>query len=203
MMKTDLENNPAEFIENVINSYETQIKNIEKVFSTSEAVNDSSHHLFNNLNRSIAELSEERMKLNYKLRENMAKNGSLRKNDYDCLMDEIYQVLNSMENEAKKSFTGYLDDQKAMVKLIRENILALKNKEKQSQKEVIQEFKNELEQIMLVQQRGKELVISNFIKFQNMHNRLTLYLKQLLNKQNAVNCKDIKEFKHILLSEIK
>lgn len=202
MMKTDPEKNPAEFIENVINSYETQIENIEKVFTASEAVNDSSHHLFNDLNRSIAELSIERTDLNSKLRDNMAKNGSLRKNDYDCLMNDVFQVLNHMENEAKESFSYYLNDQKAMVKLIRENIIALKAKEKQSQKEMIGEFKNELENIMATQQRGKDMVISNFIKFQNMHNRLTLYLKQMLDKQNAVMCKDIKEIKMALLNEI-
>jgi hypothetical protein len=96
-----------------------------------------------------------------------------------------------------------LEDQKAMVKLVRKNILALKNKEKQTQKELIREFKKELEQIMLAQQRGKELVITNFIRFQNMHNKLTLHFKQLIGKQKNVNSKDVKELKNILLSEIK
>jgi hypothetical protein len=203
MIETSVEKNPAEFIEDVINSYETQIKNIEALFSTSEAVNDSSHRLFDNLNRSIIELSEERLQLNSKLRDSLAKNGSLRKNDYDTLMDEIFQVLKNLENEAKSSFIGYLEDQKAMVKLVRKNILALKNKEKQTQKELIREFKKELEQIMLAQQRGKELVITNFIRFQNMHNKLTLHFKQLIGKQKNVNSKDVKELKNILLSEIK
>ncbi len=202
MMKTDPENNPAEFIENVINSYETQIENIEKVFTTSEAVNDSSRHLFENLNRSITDLTDERNDLNARLRENMAKNGSLRKNDYDCLMSEVFCALEQMEDDAKKSFSAYLNDQKAMVKLIRDNIIALKSKEKQPQKVMIQEFKNELEKIMTTQQQGKDLVISNFIRFQNMHNRLTLYLKELLDKRNAVNCRDIKEIKLALLNQI-
>ena len=201
MMKSVPESNPAEFIENVINSYENQINNIEAIFSTSEAVNDSSHHLFNELNQSMAQLREERMKLNSQLREKLAKNGSLRKNDYDSFMNGIFQVLDDMENKAKESFTDYLDEQKAMVKLIRENILALKNKEKQTQKELIPEFKKELEQIMVTQQRGKERVISSFLRFQNQHNRLTQHYKQLLSTQTGVNSKDVKEFKNILLSE--
>jgi hypothetical protein len=201
MMKTSTDKNHAEFIEDVINSYETHIKNIEAVFSTSESVNDSSHRLFDNLNRSIIELNEERLQLNSKLRDTLAKNGSLRKNDYDRYMDEIFQVLRNMENEAKNSFSGYLQDQKAMVKMVRENILTLKNKEKQTQKELIREFKKELEQIMLAQQRGKELVITNFIRLQNMHNKLTQHFKQLLNKQKDINSKDVKDLKNILLNE--
>lgn len=200
-MKTTAEKNPAEFIEEVINSYENQIQNIEAVFSTSEAVNDSSHLLFDNLNQTIGDLSQERLQLNCKLRETLAKNGSLRKNDYDSLMEEIFAVLKKLENEAKSSFTNYLKDQKAMVKLVRENILALQNKEKQPQKQLIHEFKSELERIMVEQQRGKVLVILNFIRFQNMHNRLTQHFKQLLSTQTTVNSKDIKEFKNILLSE--
>lgn len=202
MMKTKIEDNPAEFIENVINSYENQIENIEKVFHTSEAVNDSSDHLFQNLNHSIAELSNERASLNSRLRDNMAKNGSMRKNDYDCLMNEVFLVLEELESRAKSSFTSYLDDQKAMVKLIRENIPALKAKESESHKALIHQFKSELEKIMLAQQQGKEMVISDFISFQNMHNRLIMYLKLLLDKQNDVICKDLKDFKQTILNEL-
>jgi hypothetical protein len=202
-MKTTIENNPAEFIENVINSYEKQIDNIETVFSTSEAVNDSSHHLFENLNRSITDLTNERNNLNTRLRENMAKNGSLRKNDYDIMMGEVFQALDMLEAEAKKSFTSYIDEQKAMVKIIRDNILKLKTNQNQSQVDSIRNFKNELEKIVIAQQKGKDLVIENFIRFQNMHNRLTNCLNQMLMKNASVNCKEIKDLKQTFLSEIK
>jgi polyribonucleotide nucleotidyltransferase len=203
MMKTTIENNPAEFIENVINSYEKQIENIETVFNTSEAVNDSSHHLFENLNQSITDLTNERTDLNTRLRDNMARNGSMRKNDYDTLMNEVFQALNKLEDNAKKSFTSYIDEQKAMVKLIRENILKLKSRQDKSQVDSIRNFKSELEKILIAQQKGKDLVIENFIRFQNMHNRLTNCLNQMLTANGSVSCKEIKELKQSLLSEIK
>jgi polyribonucleotide nucleotidyltransferase len=201
-MKTTIENNPAEFIENVINSYEKQIENIETVFNTSEAVNDSSHHLFENLNQSITDLTNERTDLNTRLRDNMARNGSMRKNDYDTLMNEVFQALNKLEDNAKKSFTYYIDEQKAMVKLIRENILKLKSRQDKSQVDSIRNFKSELEKILIAQQKGKLMVIENFIRFQNMHNRLIKTLKQMLMKNTLVNCKEIKELKQSFLSEI-
>ncbi|MCF8350131.1 MAG: hypothetical protein K9H15_03135 [Bacteroidales bacterium] len=202
-MKTNPENDPAKFIENVINSYEKQIKNIETVFNTSEAVNDSSHHLFENLNSSIADLSNERNNLNTRLRENMAKNGSLRKNDYDTLMGDVFKVLSNLEESAKKSFTSYIDDQKTMVKLIRDNILKLKSQQNKTQTGSIVHFKNELEKIMIAQQKGKDLVIENFIRFQNIHNRLINHLNQMLAENRSVNSKEIKDLKQTLLSEIK
>ncbi len=201
MMENPAEKHPSEFIEEVINSYENQIKNIESVFKSSEAVNDSSHHLFINLNQSIADLEAERMQLNDELRDKMARSGSLRKNDYDMLMDDIFQAMKKLEEDAKMSFTNYIEEQKSMVKLVRENIIAIKSLNGNSIKAVISGFKQELERIISAQQKGKEIVISSLIRFQNMHNIFIQHI-QLLSKQERTKSKDIKELKSFILTNM-
>lgn len=201
MMEDPAETHPSEFIEDVINSYENQIKIIESVFKSSEAVNDSSHHLYISLNRSISDLGTERMQLNDELREKMAQSGSLRKNDYDSLMDDIFQAMKNLEEDAKRSFTKYIEEQKAMVKLVRENIVAVKSMKKSPPKDMLKGFKEELERIISAQQKGKEVVIANFTRFQNMHNTFIQHI-QLLSKQSNTKSKDIKELKSFVLNNM-
>jgi len=201
MMEVPAEKHPSEFIIDVINSYENQLKNIETVFKSSEAVNDSSHHLFINLNQSIADLEAERMELNDVLREKMARSGSLRKNDYDMLMDDIFRAMKILEEDAKRSFTNYIEEQKAMVKLVRENIIAIKSMNEKSMKAVIGGFREELERIISAQQKGKEVVKASLIRFQNTHNNYIQHIKRL-SKQERTKSKDIKELKRFIIDII-
>lgn len=201
MMEDPAATHPSEFIEDVINSYENQIKNIESVFKSSEAVSDSSHHLYISINKSISELGSERMQLNDELREKMAQSGSLRKNDYDNLMDDIFQAMKNLEEEAKMSFAKYIEEQKAMVMLVRENIVAIKSMKKSPPKDIIMGFKEELERIISAQQKGKEVVIASFARFQNIHNQFIQHI-QLLSKQEKTKSKDIKELKSFILNNM-
>ena len=201
-MEPDTQTNNTDFIETLLTSFEARIQKIETVFSTSEAVNESSHALMNDFQHSLQDLRKERMQLNTMLRENLAKSGSLRKNDYDCLMDELFLLLDQKEKEAEDQFNRYIEDQKAMVSFLRQGILEIKNTEQNDNKKKIEEFKLELETILKAQQHRKEQAIAKFLEFQNINKKITNNFQQLLDQDVQIFCKDIKNVKKHLLEEL-
>jgi hypothetical protein len=201
-MEPATQTNITDFIETLLTSFEVRIQKIETVFSTSEAVNESSHALMNDFQHSLQDLRKERMQLNTMLRENLAKSGSLRKNDYDCLMDELFLLLDQKEKEAEDQFYRYIEDQKAMALLLRQGILEIKNTEQNDNKKKIEEFKLELETILKAQQQRKEQAIAKFLEFQNINKKITNNFQQLLDQDIQIFCKDIKNVKKHLLEEL-
>jgi len=201
-MEPATQTNITDFIETLLTSFEVRIQKIETVFSTSEAVNESSHALMNDFQHSLQDLRKERMQLNTMLRENLAKSGSLRKNDYDCLMDELFLLLDQKEKEAEDQFYRYIEDQKAMVSFLRQGILEIKNTEQNDNKKKIEEFKLELETILKAQQHRKEQAIAKFLEFQNINKKITNNFQQLLDQDVQIFCKDIKNVKKHLLEEL-
>jgi len=201
-MEPSTQTNDIDFIETLLTSFEARIQKIGTLFSTSESVNESSYALMNDFQHSLQELRKERTQLNTMLRENLAKNGSLRKNDYDILMDDIFLLLDEKEKEAEDQFYRYIEDQKAMARLLRQGILEIKNTEQNNNKEKIEEFKLELETILKAQQHRKECAIAKFREFQNINKKITHNFQQFLNQDVQVFCKDIKNVKKHLLEEL-
>jgi hypothetical protein len=192
----------TDFIETLFTSFEARIQKIENVFITSESVNESSLSLMNDFQHSMQEFRKERMLLNSKLRDNLARGGSLRKNDYDILMDEIFLQLDRKEKEAEEQFYSYIEDQKAMVRFLRQGILEIKNTGLDDNQKKIEDFKLELEAILKTQQQRKEGAIQKFIEFQNIHKNITDNFQKLLNQDVNLFCKDIKKVKKHFLEEI-
>lgn len=192
----------TDFIENLLTSFESRLEKIETVFTSSEAVSESSLTLMNDFHLSLQDLREQRTQLNTMLRENMAKSGSLRKNDYDIMMYDIFFLLNEKEKEAENQFVRYIDDQKAMVRFLRQGIFGINNTEHNDYKEKIKEFKRELDSILNSQHRRKEKAITKFLEFQEIHKKITDKLQKLIDQDLPVSCKDIKNVKKHLLEEL-
>lgn len=201
-MENLTQNGPADFIETVLTSFEERIQKIEAAFSTSEAVYNSSNVLMKDFQQSLTELRNERTQLNTMLRENLAKKGSMRKNDYDCFMDDIFQLLNEKEKEAEDQFCCYIDDQKQMVLFLRQGIFEIKSTEQDDHKEKIAAFKARLDNTLKEQQHRKECAIAKFMEFQHLHKKITSKFQQLLDQDHIVFGQDIKNIKKQLLGEL-
>jgi uncharacterized coiled-coil protein SlyX len=202
-MKTDNENHSTDFIGTLLTSFEERIQKIETTFSSSESLIESSKALLNDFQHSLKKLKKERKTLNNKLRENLAKIGSLRKNDYDTMMGELFLLLEEKEKEAENEFHQYIEYQKTMVNLLRQGVLEIKNIGQNDNKENIKNFKLELETILKVQQEKKEYAIIKFLELQEIHQKITHSFNELINQDSHVFCKDLKNVKKHLLEEIK
>jgi len=201
MNNTDTENIDS-FFEDIITSYETRIQKIQTAFQSSEYITESYHSLFDNVHNTLIDLKKERDILNLKLCESLAKNGSLRKKDYNTMMSSILTSLNEKEKEAEDQFLTFIEAQKEIAQSLKTGLLGIKDLASQDSDQKITIFKEQLSQISKLQEMRKQMVIKTFTDFQIIHSRIMECLKDLLEKGDHVLAKDIKNVKNQLLKEI-
>lgn len=190
------------FFDNIISSYETRIQKIHTAFQSSENILESSHSLFDNVQKSLSNLNEEREILNSKLCENLAKNGSLRKKDYNIMMSVIIEALDNKERSAEKQFLNFIETQKKTAQSLKNTMLSIKDSTSQNNSEKISVIKDQLPQILKSLEEKKDKVMKTFLDFQLIHNKIIDYLEDLLKKGNQIQINDIKSVKNIIIKEI-
>lgn len=190
------------FFDNVINSYESRIKKIQTAFQSSENITESSHVLFDNLHISLTDLKQQRNQLNSKLCETLAKNGSLRKKDYNLMMSGILEAVDKKESEAESQFHAFIEAQKQTAELLKNSLLDIKDITSNNNCEKISIIKEQLSQISILQEMRKDAIMKTFIEFQQLHNRMKGYLEKLLEKGDHILVDDIKKVKYQIIKEI-
>ncbi|MGE4587563.1 MAG: hypothetical protein AB7D05_09495 [Mangrovibacterium sp.] len=201
-METEPVTNANDFIESLIYSYESRIRSIESVFFKSEAITQSSFNLLNDFNNSLKDYKTERNKINSQLQENLARNVSLRKKDYNRMMSDILNKLDEKEREAEKYFCQFIDEQKVMIQLLENGIPEIKNNFHHDNREKINTFRQELNRISRELETKKERVIRQLRDYQYMHQKTIEKLKMLLAKGGQIFIQDVKEVHRDLLSEM-
>ena len=201
-MSTQPELNTDGFFDNIITSYETRIQKIQTAFQSSENITESSHFLFDNVQNSLNELKKERDILNSRLCENLAKNGSVRKKDYNTIMSGILTVLNVKEKEAERQFLSYIEAQKETAQTLKNSLLGIKDITTEDTNDKIITIKKQLSQISSKQEKGKGTVMKTFTDFQQMHKRMIGCLENLLEKGDNILIKDIRKNMNQILEEI-
>jgi hypothetical protein len=201
-MSTQPEFNIDGFFDNIISSYETRIQKIQTAFQSSEKITESSHSLFDNVQNSLSGLKKERDILNSRLCEVLAKNGSLRKKDYNTMMSGILLTLDEKEREAQSQFLNFIEEQKTTAQSLKESLLGIKDITSSDANEKIAIIKEQLSQISNLQETRKETVMKTFLDFQEMHNKMMDYLGSLLAKGDAIQIHDIKKVKDQIIREI-
>jgi len=199
-MKAEI--NTDGFFDNIISSYETRIQKIQTAFQSTENITESSHSLFDNVQNTINELKKERDILNSRLCENLAKNGSIRKKDYNTIMSGILTVLNEKEKEAERQFLNYIEAQKETAQTLKNSLLGIKDITTEDSTDKIITIKKQLSQISNKQEKEKETVMKTFTDFQQMHNRIIGCLENLLEKGDHILIKDIRKNMNQILKEI-
>ena len=158
--------------------------------------------MFDNVHHSLNDLKKEREVLNAKLCEALAKNGSLRKKDYNTMMSGILSALDEKEKEAEHQFLTFIEDQKETAQSLKNSLLGIKDIRSEDAGEKISIIKEQLAEISKLQETRKETVIRTFTDFQQMHNRMKECLEQLLEKGDHLVIQDIKKVKAQIIKEI-
>lgn len=190
------------FFDNIITSYETRIQKIQTAFQSSENITESSHSLFDNVHCSLTGLRKERDILNSKLCETVAKNGSLRKKDYNTMMSGILSALDEKEKEAESQFLIFIEAQKETAQSLKNSLLDIKDITSPDVNKKITLIKEQISQISKLQEMRKETVMKTFMDFQQMHNRMMECLESLLEKGEHILIKDIKKVKDQIIKDI-
>ncbi|MEI8338273.1 MAG: hypothetical protein WCF92_03990 [bacterium] len=184
--------------EDIDNSDNDRILKIQNAFQCSENIKESCHFLVENIENSLDYLKERRTDVSTKLCEALAKKESLRKKDYNAIMNDIYILLDEKENNAKNQFFAFIEDQKIFTQSLKNIILNISEYKKTDSADNNELLKAELLQIAKIQEERKEVVIEILKDFQDIHKKVMAYFESLLEKGNNISIRDIKNAKYLL-----
>ena len=178
--------------EDVVSSYQTRIQSIGTLF-------DSTGRLLEGFQDGLLDTREERGKINAELRENLAKNESLRKKDFDNMMQDILSAQDQREKQVRSLLKDYLNEQREMANALGEGLDKVKNALAKGEAQRVKEFHTSITEMLAEQEQRKQEVSSKLKEFQKNQQEMAKRLKGLLAKGRELRIKDLKS----MLAEFK
>jgi uncharacterized phage infection (PIP) family protein YhgE len=179
-------------VESIISSYEARVQSIGAIF-------DTTHQLLEGFQDSFLDTKQEQEKINTELRENLAKNESLRKKDFDNMMQDILSSQDQREKQVRSLLKDYLNEQREMANALGESLGNVKDALSKGEVQRIKEFQTAITEILAEQEQRKQEVSSKLKEFQKNQQEMAKRLKELLGKGEELRIKDIKS----MLAEFK
>ncbi len=160
--------------EEIVSSYQSRI-------STVAAIIDDTHHL-------LEDYKNKRNEMSSQLKETLAKGESLRKKDFDNMMQDVLFHQDEREKHVKELLKTFFEEQKEVAEIIKKSLTG-------AEKIRIDDFKKMLQDIQ-ARQKVRENEVSVMLKeFQTEYKEMAESLRSLLDKREAIR---IKEFKAML-----
>jgi hypothetical protein len=172
-------------VDQIVSSYETRIQSIGTLF-------DTAHQVVEGFHDSLLDTRDEREKLNGELRENLAKNKSLRRKDFDRLMEGILLTQNEREKEVRNLLNSYLHEQKEMARDLRGSLEKFKDSLAKGEAQRVKEFQEMIKGILVKQDERKDEVTFKLKEFRKEQKVLSSKLRELLTKGRDLRIKDLK-----------
>ncbi len=181
-----------DIVVDIVSSYETRIDSIQSIFETN-------HQIFEGFQDSFFDTKREIEKVNTELRDRFARYGSLRKRDFDTMMQGILSSQDKKEKEVRNLLNNYIHEQKDMINSLRDNFSKIRHALDQGEVERIKESQEMIKRIFTKQEERKKEVTSKLETFQKGQQEMAKRLKNLLTKGREIRLNDLKS----LLEEFK
>jgi hypothetical protein len=179
-------------LESVISSYEARIQSIDVFFETAgRIVKDFQDSLLNT--------RAEREKINNKLRESLARNASLRKKDFDKMINIISSYTEQSEQEVRQLSRKYLGEQAKLMRQLKEGLRKFRDALTEGRVEKVRELQVLIREILSKQNESKNKVTSKLEQFRQGQRQTSKMLNKLLAKGEKLRIRDFKE----MLAEFK
>jgi len=180
-----LEEDMINIVEDIISSYKTRVEGMGVIF-------DTTHQLLRGFQDSFIDTKQEREKLTVELRENLAKNNSLRRNDFDNMMQGILSTQGKREKEVRNLLNNYLNERKEMAQALKGNLEKFKDSLAKGEIQRVKEFQNMIKEVIDEQEKRKDEVTSKLKAFQKEQKEMAKRLKELLAKDKELRIEDLK-----------
>ncbi len=177
--------NTEDVLQNIVSSYETRIQGVEALF-------ESTHEILQSFQESVLDARQERQEINGRLRESLAKNGSLRKKDFDGMMNVISSHQDQREQEVRNLSKSYLNEQTKLVQELREGLRNFTDALAKGEAQRVKEFHTAIKDILDRQEQRKREVTSKLKEFQKEQQETAKMLKDLSAKGRKLRIKDFK-----------
>ena len=158
--------------EEIVSSYQSRI-------STVATIIDDTHQILDDFKIKRNEISNQ-------LKETLARGESLRKKDFDNMMEDILSHQDEREKRVKELLKTFFEEQKEVAEIIKKSLTG-------AEKIRIDDFKKMLQDIQ-AKQRTRENEVSVTLKeFQTEYKEMAESLHSLLDKREAMRIKDFKD----------
>lgn len=156
------------------------------------AISDNTYQILQGFQDSILDIKQEREQIRAELRECLARNKSLRRKDFNNMMQGILSVQDERGKEGRNLMTNYFIDQKNTADALRENLAKFKDSLLKGEILRVKEFQEMIKKILATQEERKEEVTSELKEFQKERQEMAKKLKELLAKGRDLRIKDFK-----------
>jgi hypothetical protein len=184
-----------EAVLDLVGSYENRISMVEELTTTAYQATVAS-------DEGLVELEKERESLKTSLRETLVKNCSLRRKDFNSLMERVlagYMVkrkqIEEERNRVREKLKEYLDEQRGLAAAVRARLVEFTQETKRS--DSLEAIVGDLKAVY--QDKGEQVFASlrNFQLrlelFQNEQEEINCRLKRLLDRRESLRLEDLKE----------
>jgi len=171
--------------ENIVASYEMRSRSIGSLF-------DTAHQILEGFQQSFLDTRQEREIISAQLRESLTKNESLRRKDFDHMMQGILSTQEERERQVREGLNSYLTEQREMIHTLGDNLAKFKDALARGEAQRVKEFQPLIQEILAKQDERKNEVTSQLKEFQKQQHELARTLKELLAKGKELRIKDLK-----------
>lgn len=158
--------------EDLVFSYQSRISTVSTIIE--------------NTNQLLEDFKTRRNEMSNHLKETLAKEESLRKKDFDKMMNKILSRQDEREKEVRDLLKTFFEEQKEIAEIIKKNL-------GEGEKVKIDDFKKMLQDIQARQKAREHEVKTVLMEFQEEYKEMAESLRSLLNKGEAIRIKDFKE----------
>lgn len=134
----------------------------------------------------LEEFKLRRDNMSNQLKETLAKEESLRKKDFDNMMDDILSRQDGREKQVKELLKTFFEEQREVAEIVEKSL-------REGEKVKIDDFKKMLQDIQVRQRAREEEVKMALRGFQDEYKEMAESLRTLLNKGEDLRIKDFKE----------
>ncbi len=179
-------------VDNVFASYEARIQSVECFLETARSVLES-------FDESLLHVRGEYEQISEQLRDNLAKNGSLRKKDFDNMMGVVMADQNRRGQEVRDLSRRYLDEQTQLTHELHGRLRGFTSALAEGESAKVTEHHQAITDLFMRQQRRSEDVVTQLKESQKEQQETAGMLRGLLTKGRELRTKDLKS----ILAEFK
>jgi hypothetical protein len=172
-------------IEDLSNSYEERLRNIESIA-------DAIHKILEDVQESFIDEREEQEKIKAEIRIGLAANKSFRKKDFDTMFDGIMGARSERGSEVKNLLRRYLDEQKVLGQVIRKKLDEFKVSLANGEIDRVKEFRKLLGDVLALQEKRREEITRQLSDFRKEQRETAARFKALLAKGSELRTQDVK-----------
>ena len=172
-------------VDSVFCSHEARIQNVESLLETARSV-------LENFDEFLLGMRQEYEQISRQLRDTLARNGSLRRKDFDTMMGVLVTEQEQRGREVRNLSREYLDEQTQLVRELRERLHDFMEALAEGQAAKVKEHHRAITDLFRKEQQRSDTVVTRLKESQAQQEQTAGMLKQLLAKGRELRIKDLK-----------